>query len=164
MPFGDALANLGAQHQPVRARHAGHGWRSAALSASRSCGVVADSPGAAGANQIDGAVHGNPVEPGPEIGPGLETAQLLIRLEERVLDDVLGVRRAAGEPIRHVEDVARVTLDERTERLAVTVAGLGDGRPVAFVHPNSLTRVRRRVVRRPRVGRQFPTSASESDP
>ena len=79
------------------------------------------------------------MKPGPKIGPGFETAQLAVRLEERVLHDVFGVRGAPGQPIRHVEDVARVALDERTKRFAVAAAGFSDGRAVALVHPESLT-------------------------
>ena len=83
------------------------------------------------------------MEPGPEIGPGLETAQLLIRLEKATLHHVLGVRRAPGEPVRHVEDVPRVALDERTERVAVAVAGLGDDGGASGVRSLTLFRPRR---------------------
>ena len=67
-------------------------------------------------------------------------------LQKRVLDDVLGVLDRAGQPVRHTEDVAGVTLDQRTEGVVVAVAGQGDGRRVAVrpasvypVHSESLT-------------------------
>jgi REP-associated tyrosine transposase len=75
------------------------------------------------------------VQPGSEIGPRLEPAQLAIRLEEGLLDYILSVLAAASEPIRDVKDVPRVALDERLKRVSVAVHDLRDGLAVALVHP-----------------------------
>ena len=81
---------------------------------------------AAAANQVDRTVHGDPVQPGPKIRPGLEPAQLLVRLEPRLLHHVLRVLRIAGHPVRQRKDVAGMVIDERSKRIAVAIAGLGD--------------------------------------
>ena len=87
------------------------------------------------ANQIDRTVHRDPVQPGAEIRPGLETAQLLVRLEPRLLHHVFRILRIAGHPVRERIDVAGMLFDQRSKRVAVAIAGLGDNRRVALFHP-----------------------------
>ena len=131
----DAILDFGAQHQSLRC----------ALPA------VVDGVGAADLfevrrvvsrfavrprpNQVDRAVHGDAVQPGAEVRPRLEAAQLLVGLQERLLHHVLGVRGAAGHPVRQPVDSAAVALDERPKRLAVSVARQRDGGGVRLRHP-----------------------------
>ena len=56
---------------------------------------------------------------------GLESPQLRVRPEERLLDHVLGVLLVAGDAVRHAEDGTAVPLDERPKRLAIAGPGLG---------------------------------------
>ena len=86
-------------------------------------------------DQIDRAVHGDAVQPGAEVRARFEPAQLLVRLQERLLDDVLGVRGIAGHPVRQPVDSAAVALDERPERFAVSVARQRDRGGVRLRHP-----------------------------
>ena len=87
------------------------------------------------ANQVDRAVHRDPVQPGAEVRPRLEPAQLLVGLQKRLLDDVLGVLRVAGHPVRQPIDSAAVALHERPKSFAISVAGQRDGGGVRLRHP-----------------------------
>ena len=88
--------------------------------------------------EIDGAVHRNPVEPCAEIGAGLEPAQLPVRLEKRLLDDIFRVLRSAGHPVRKTVDGPAVTVHERPESFAIAVAGQRDSGGVRLRHPSRL--------------------------
>ncbi len=76
------------------------------------------------------------MEPRPEVGPRLETAQLFVCAQERLLDHVLGVLRAAGHPVRESIDGTAVTLDKRPESFAISIAGQRDGGGVRLRHPD----------------------------
>ena len=77
----------------------------------------------------------------PKPGSRLEPRQLGVRLQKRVLHDVLGVLLVAGDPEGHPEDSAAVPLDERAERVAVAGPGLGQDEVFGAVH--GLRKVRR---------------------
>ena len=87
------------------------------------------------ANQVDRAVHRDAVEPGAEVGARLETAQLLVGLQKRLLHHVLRVRRVAGHAVREPEDSTAVALHESAESLAISVASQRDGGGVRLRHP-----------------------------
>ena len=85
-------------------------------------GVVRRFPMRPRTNQVDRAVHRDAVQPGAEVRPRLESAQLLVGLQKRLLHHVLRVRRVAGHPMRQPEDSPAVALDERPESFAISVA------------------------------------------
>ena len=74
------------------------------------------------------------MDPRLEARPGLEALQLPVGLQERVLDDVLGVRLASGQAEGELEDTAPVSLDEPAERRFVPGLRLGDIVGVVRVH------------------------------
>ena len=131
-----AIRNLRARRDPLRRRlrfGAALAQRSL-LEIHRVVSILAMPPRA---NQVDRTVHRDPVQPGAKIRPGLETAQLLVRLEPRLLHHVFRILRVPGHPVRKRIDVAGMLFDERAKRVAVAVAGPGDNRRVALVHPCS---------------------------
>ena len=76
-PLADAIADFNAQHQTIGAGRdtmAGLG-ATFDLEIGR---IVSNLAMPARPNQVDGAIHGNPMQPGPEISPGFESAQLLV--------------------------------------------------------------------------------------
>ena len=76
------------------------------------------------------------MQPRAEIGAGLESSELPVRLQERFLNDVLGVLRVAGHAMRQTEDGAAVALHEAPEGFAVTIAGERDSGGVRMRHPS----------------------------
>ena len=56
---------------------------------------------------------------------------------------ILRILRIAGHPVRQRVDVAGMHIDEHSKRVAVAVAGPGDNRRVALVHPCCLDGLRR---------------------
>jgi hypothetical protein len=92
--------------------------------------------GAAGplAQQVHGTIGRDPVQPRAEPRAGFEPRQLGVRLQERVLDDVLGVLRVAGQPVGDAEDSSAVPLDERAKGLTVAGPGLGQHELLSVVH------------------------------
>ena len=53
----------------------------------------------------------------------------------QVVHHVFRILRVTGHPVRQREDVAGMQIDQRSKRVAVAIAGLGDNRRVALVHP-----------------------------
>ena len=88
------------------------------------------------ANQVDRAVHRDPVEPRAEVRPRLEPAKLPVRLQEGFLHDVLGVLGTAGHPVRQPVHGPAVALDESLEGFAVAIPRECDGGGVRLRHPN----------------------------
>ena len=90
--------NLAALCQPQRGRLAVGAALAerALLEIRRVVGVLAMPPRA---DEVDGAVDRDPVQPGADVRPGLETAELPVRLEPGLLHHVLRVRRVAGHPM-----------------------------------------------------------------
>ena len=131
--LGHARVNFGAQHLPVwrwgvaqrdllRRRHF-------EVRRIESGFAVTSRP-----NEVDGTVHGNPMNPGSKIGSRLEAAELPERLEERLLHDVLGIRGLSDQPEHHVMDVAAVSLDERPEGVGIPRVHRRDRGAVALEH------------------------------
>jgi len=88
------------------------------------------------ANHIDRAVDRDPVQPRAEVRARLEAAQLPVRLEECLLDHVLGVLGIAGHPMGQPVDRPAVAIDQASEGLAVAAAGEGDGGGIRLRHPS----------------------------
>ncbi len=61
-----------------------------------------------------------------------------MRLEPGVLNHVLCILGISRQPVDDAEQIATMTLHERTKGLSVAVSGLGDGRIVALVHSEDL--------------------------
>ena len=131
----DAILNFGTQHESLRcvlpalfaSLLAAHGFEVRRVVP---CFLVRPRP-----NQVDRAIHGDAMQPGPEVRPRLESAQLLVGLEKRLLDDVLGVRGIARHPVRQPIDSPAVALDERPERVAISVPRQRDGGDLRLRHP-----------------------------
>jgi hypothetical protein len=87
------------------------------------------------ADEVDRAVHRDAVNPGAEVRPRLESTQLLVRLQKRLLHHVLRVRRIAGHPMRQPEDSPAMALDEHPERFAIPASRQRDGGDVRLRHP-----------------------------
>ncbi len=118
--------------------------------------VVADRLARPLAQQVDGAIGGDAVQPRAQARSGLEPRQLRVRLQECVLDDVLGVLLVAGDPVGDAEDSATVPLDERPKRVAVAGPGLGQDEGLGAVHHSKTLdgqRVARPLARAPGSGR-----------
>ena len=96
--------------------------------------VVRQLPVAPAADVIDGAVHGDPRQPGAHVRPRFEAGELAVRLQPGFLHDVLGVLDVADEAVGHREEVAAVALDEHPEGLGVAAPRPGDDQQVALVH------------------------------
>jgi hypothetical protein len=94
------------------------------------CRVASSRP-----DEVDRAVDRDAVEPGTEVRAGLEPADLPIRAQKRLLDDVLGVVLVARHPVGEPEDGAAVSLDQRAECLAVALARPSHHQGVALWHP-----------------------------
>src|SRR5262245_12835729 len=86
-------------------------------------------------NKVDRTVHRDSMQPGAEIRPRFETAELSVSFQESLLDDVLGVLRGAGHTVGEPIDSAAVALDERSKGFAISVAGQRDGGGVRLRHP-----------------------------
>ena len=102
---------------------------------SRSAGSWASSRWRRAANQVDRTVHGDPVQPGAKVRPGLEPAQLLVRLEPRLLHHVFRVLRIAGHPVRQREDVAGMAIRPAPETRRGRLRGPWR-QPTRRVHPS----------------------------
>ena len=89
-------------------------------------------------DQVDRTVHRDPVQPGAEVRARFEASQLLVCPQEGLLDDVFGVMRTAGHPVRKPVDGAAMAIHERMESFAVSVAGQRDGCGVRLRHPSCL--------------------------
>src|SRR5712692_8738756 len=124
--------NLGALGQALRPRPI-RGGRGRALIKALAARLIVTR--LTGAHQIDRAVGHDAVEPGPEVGARLESAQLPVRPKEALLHNILSILLAAGHSKREAKDTLAVTLDERAKRLAVALAGpRQDGCCLARVH------------------------------
>lgn len=119
-----ALADLEAGHQAIRRHRV-----LACVTASCGChlfeGLVLFRllPPRPAPEQVHRAVHRDPVQPGAEARPSLEASELPVRLEKRLLDDVLGVLTIAGHAEGQPVDAAAVAVDQQAERVRVTAAG-----------------------------------------
>jgi hypothetical protein len=89
---------------------------------------------------IDGAVHGNPREPGPHFRARFEAAELRVHFHPGVLHDVPGVLGIPGQPVDDPEQIAAVLLDEHTKGVHVAFTRSGDNGCVALVHAYGLRR------------------------
>jgi hypothetical protein len=65
-----------------------------------------------------------------------DSNRLPVRLQEGLLDDVLGILGIAGHPVRKPIHGTAMTVDERPEGLAVTVPRQRDGSGVRLRHPS----------------------------
>ena len=102
-----------------------------------------------GAQQVDGAVRGNAVQPRPDVRARLEPVELPIGPEERLLDHVLGIFRPPGDAEGDAEHGPAVPLHELPERVVIAGANAGDDQGVAFLHPWRLDGAARGAVSRP---------------
>ena len=78
-------------------------------------------PAAQAAQVIQGAVHDDAIEPGAEVGAPFESIEMEKRVEETLLDDVLGILLAAGQTKGEVVHISPVTLDQRQEDVHIAV-------------------------------------------
>src|SRR6185295_13285206 len=86
-------------------------------------------------HQIHRAVRDDAVQPGAEVRARLEASELPIRAKKAFLDHIFRILFVAGHPVGQPEDTPAVPLDERSERLAVTLAGtIQDGCCFGRVH------------------------------
>ena len=81
-------------------------------------------------------MEGDSVDPGEEFAPPLELRELVIRLEKRVLRDVIRVAGLTGQVQGQRIDPGPVLADELVERGAVP--GLGSGHQLCGFGPPSL--------------------------
>ena len=90
-------------------------------------------------HQIHRAVGDDAIQPGAEVRPRLEPPQLPIGAKKAFLDHIFRILFVAGHPVGQPEDTPAVPLDERSERLAVALAGTGqDGCCFGRVHLSRL--------------------------
>jgi hypothetical protein len=75
------------------------------------------------------------VQPRAEVRPRLESLQLLVRPQEGLLDDILGIVRVAGHPVRDPKDSPAMALDECPKGFAISVASQRDGGGIRLRHP-----------------------------
>jgi hypothetical protein len=80
---------------------------------------------------IQSAVHQNPIEPCPQVGPAFEEIEMDKRMKQTVLDDVFRILFIAGHPKGEVVHISPMTLNERQERLHVRVIHFSGSRPPA---------------------------------
>ena len=92
-----------------------------------------------GPHHVHGAVGNDAVQPGREVGAGLEPAELAVRPEKAFLHDILCILLVARHPECELKRTPAVPLHQDAEGLAVALLSAGqDGCCVARVHPNSL--------------------------
>src|SRR5207237_1248943 len=70
--------------------------------------------------QTDRRVDSDPVQPGEEQRVTLETVQRLIRVEEGLLNDVLGVLGIIEKPVHGIVQAILITSNEDTEGGGIT--------------------------------------------
>ena len=75
------------------------------------------------AGEVQGRVHRDPVEPGAELGAGVEAAERSIRPQERLLDRVLGALLVAGDAPGEPEQPRAVAHHQLPESLGVSLSG-----------------------------------------
>jgi len=78
-------------------------------------------PAAQATQVIERAVDDDAIEPGAEVGATFEPIEMQKRVEEALLDDVLRILLAAGQPEGEVVHIGPVTLDERQEDVHIAV-------------------------------------------
>jgi hypothetical protein len=69
----------------------------------------------ASADQVDCAVERDPVDPGSEARPGVETGEPAVGFEEGLLNDVFRVFLVAGHAVGQAKDHRAVLLDQGPE-------------------------------------------------
>ena len=74
-------------------------------------------------DRVEADVGRDPVEPGAERAPGLESGQAAPCSKQRLLERVVGVVRRAEHPVAVGVELAAVRLDELAERMLVPAAG-----------------------------------------
>ena len=79
-------------------------------------------------------MHGDPVDPGTEIGPGFKPLELAIAAQKRVLHDLFGVGLVARDPIGHAENRAAVLCDQGPVGILVPGENGTDRCVVALAH------------------------------
>src|SRR5687768_10278083 len=79
------------------------------------------------AQEIEGAVDRNAVDPCAEVRTLLETVDLPVSAEEHLLHHVIGIMLISGHSIGHSEDGAAVTFHELAKRVGVATLGPADG-------------------------------------
>jgi hypothetical protein len=86
---------------------------------------------------VDEIVLGEGDEPGREILLEIIFGQGLMELYENVLGQILGLLEAAGELIRHVEDLLREEIDEHIPGSFFAVQAIAnDGFQIHSLHPD----------------------------
>ena len=70
---------------------------------------------------VQRAVDDDAIEPGAEVGSPFEAIEMEKRVEEALLDDVLRILLAAGQPKGEVVHIGPVTLDQRQEDVHIAV-------------------------------------------
>ena len=141
----DAALNLGALRQPFRPRQVGRPCRCRLFERLRP-GVLL--PRLPAANRVDRAIGDDAIEPRAEVRACLEAAQVAVRLDQTVLNDVFGVLFVAGHPECQPERGPAMALDELAKGLAVALPGAGEnGRNVARGHLVELDGPTRVLVR-----------------
>ena len=132
--FVHPVLHLAAFGQPLRIGRSG-------LNRRRLVERIADPllPGMPRPHHVHRAVRDDAVEPGGEVGPRLEAAQLAVGPQKTLLHDILGILLVARHPEGQLKRTPAVPLHEGAESLAVALLSAGqDGCCVARVHPNSL--------------------------
>jgi len=72
-------------------------------------------PPAAVAKRVQGAVRGDPVEPGAQRGATLEPSNAAPRCQQSLLDEIFGVLDRADDPVAVDLELATVRIDELSE-------------------------------------------------
>src|SRR4051812_35745430 len=99
------------------------------------------------ADHVQCAVRDDAMKPGAEVGLGSEAAQVPIRLEQALLNDVFGILLMAGHSLGEAEGAEDVALVEHAKGFAVSFAGATeDARDVAGGHLERLDEPPRRLV------------------
>jgi imidazolonepropionase-like amidohydrolase len=132
---GHRLLDLRACREPLRIRRVDFGLVGGVERIR--AGVVVARP--ARSDEIHGAVGDDAMEPGGEMGPGLEASELAIGPDEAFLDDVFRVLFVAGHPVGELKGPPAMAFNEDLKRLAVSLSGpRKHGRDFGPVHSDSL--------------------------
>ena len=75
---------------------------------------------------IQGTIHEDAVEPRAQVGASFELIEMQIRVEQSLLNNILGILFVASHTKREAVHISAMTLDERQERLQIAVVHLTD--------------------------------------
>jgi len=84
---------------------------------------------------IEGAIHGDPVNPGSEVGPGVEVLELAIASQECLLHDFIRIRLVLRDAEGDPKNTLTVMGDEQPVSVLLSGENAPDERVVVIPHP-----------------------------